>query len=85
MRLLLQDVCLLNVGVARRIERDRNVVVAVEIKYDMAEHFELLANLLISVDVIESRQDLIDRPKFGFTHLGDQSVQAVHRTANRDQ
>ena len=72
----------IRIHLRRRVEGHGNVVVAVIVEHDMAEEFEVLADLLVAMDVVESRQDLDHRALFGLAHLGQQPIEAVHRPAH---
>ena len=54
----------------RRVERHGDVVIAVHVEHDMAKQLEILADLLVAVDVIETRQDFNTGPRSAAFILG---------------
>ena len=50
-----QFFALMGIELGRRIKRHGNVVVAIHVEYDMTENLEVLANLLVAVDILEAR------------------------------
>ena len=60
---------LLRIEPRGRVKRHRNEIIAVHVKHDMAEDFEVLADLAILVDVIKARENLDDWATFCRLHF----------------
>ena len=73
------------IGAIGRVQRHGGVIVAVKIEDDVAEHLEILADLLVVMNFVEAREDLDDRTTLGGAHLRQQPLQATAGFLHRDE